>query len=142
MRKGATPIGEGPADLHKHRKHFEEDHTYAVPNNCNASYIKGLQKSVETLSTQVNCEKKCKRKFQNNYDKLQTLVHELNLESVSESAHLDIIEKASRISSTILQSLVKKSKTDSVTSHPGEAYPPEIREFSLSLHNISPAAYR
>ena len=41
-----------------------------------------------------------------------------------------------------MRTLMKKIKLDSSHNQPGSAYSPAMREFSLSLHNISPAAYR
>lgn len=143
MRIGAIPLPEGPQDVTRDRKHVEDDHPYGVPNNYDAPYTTGMQQPVKDSGTLVESERKGKRKFQNNRDKLLKLVRDLNLDQHGDSVRIDIIEKASRISSEMLQSLVKKAKTGPSTSHPEEAYHlSEVREFSLALQNVSPEAYR
>ena len=54
-----------------------------------------------------------------------------------------IMQKASKMTAAMMQALTKRVKLKTQTSnHPREPYSEAIREFAVSLHNISPAAYR
>ena len=63
--------------------------------------------------------------------------------NISEPTIEDLCSKASKLTAETMRTLIKKMKhSDSSHNQPGGAYSPAMREFSLSLHNISPAAYR
>ena len=55
----------------------------------------------------------------------------------------DLTEKASKMTAAMMQALTKRVKLRNQDNERlGEKYSQAMREFSLSLHNISPAAYR
>ena len=62
-----------------------------------------------------------------------------DLEDISEGKMQELCDKTANISSEILQSLCKRARLEEKSS---QQYCREIREFSLSLHNASPKAYR
>lgn len=68
---------------------------------------------------------------------LQTVVSE-----IPTSKENDLLDKASKMTAAMMQTLSKKVKRKGeFNNHPGRPYSQAMREFSLSLHNISPAAY-
>jgi hypothetical protein len=64
-------------------------------------------------------------------------------EDFTEEQYVQILQKAEGIPGAFWESYAKKKKrTEENHKGPGEAYPVEIRSFSLSLHMYSPKAYR
>ena len=69
--------------------------------------------------------------------KVLTVLDQVDLGSISDSKHSELYKKAEKISDAMLESLQKKNLAKSKFS-----YPDVVRQFAISLHNVSPAAYR
>ena len=68
----------------------------------------------------------------------------LNL-NLSKPTEEELYRQASKVSSLLMQQIEKKAKYSddrANNNHPGVQYCKDMREFALSLHNVSPAGYR
>ena len=84
-----------------------------------------------------------KRKLEKKVFDLESVVRQHVSQSVGESTLEDLCKKASKVTAAFMTSVSKKIKfAESANNHPREAYSQDMRQFSLSLHNISPSAYR
>ena len=122
------------------------DHNYACQPEIPASKVKDLQKTVEILENKVKYSDNRKRKLKNEIISLKDALSEVKNElKEKDFAHLS--EKASYIPDELFAVWSKRKKVidaedPSKTFRPGVAYTEAIRQFALSLHNVSPSAYR
>ena len=119
---------------------FISDHTYARLADPTPTEVIALKKTICELNNNNKQLKAKKRKLE------KTLVTcEQALESckdninTSDEKWAELVNKARNVPKEIYHRLEKRFKTDSTFIPP---YSEELREFALTLHNTSPAAYR
>ena len=120
------------------------DHSYSIATNP-AEKILYQQKMIEGLSKGNKTENERKRRLTNKVQSLsndiKSLLAKVTLDGCDKTVE-DIDQKASSIPDALVNSIASKRKKSRNNNFPGHAYCDEIKEFSLSLHNASPRAYR
>ena len=86
-----------------------------------------------------------KRKLEQKIVTLEDALKSAKL-NTSELNYENLMQKAKAVPKAIYDGIAKRTKyseySDNDVYYPGTAYPQEIKEFALSLHNCSPAGYR
>ena len=137
MLPGAIPFPEGCSQDYKD---CLNDHSYACGFDGGAERMINLMSTVSKLTGQRSTLYNQKRRAQLEINQLQSALQSLNREEIKELDYKDICEKASKITQAVLTQIIKKSKRN--CNKPAEQYSKEIREFCLTLHNVSPSGYR
>ena len=123
---------------------FLLDHSYCIPNNS-AEKIVYQQKTIEGLTKEKKTENERKRRLTNKVQSLsndiKSLLAKVPLDGCDKTKE-DIELKASSIPDVLVNAIASKKKKSNNNNFPGHAYCDKIKEFSLSLHNSSPQAYR
>ena len=123
---------------------FLLDHSYCIPNNS-AEKIVYQQKTIEGLTKEKKTENEHKRRLTNKVQSLsndiKSLLAKVPLDGCDKTKE-DIELKASSIPDVLVNAIASKKKKSNNNNFPGHAYCDKIKEFSLSLHNASPRAYR
>ena len=123
---------------------FLLDHSYCIPNNS-AEKIVYQQKTIEGLTKEKKTENERKRRLTNKVQSLsndiKSLLAKVPLDGCDKTKE-DIELKVSSIPDVLVNAIASKKKKSNNNNFPGHAYCDKIKEFSLSLHNASPRAYR
>jgi len=100
---------------------------------------------VESLLKGITIVNTRKRKLEEKNSILEKAILETGL-NATDSAIDNLIEKSKSISTELSNAIAKRMKfsenNKDKTYHMGTEYSQEMKEFALSLHNISPAGYR
>ena len=142
VRPGTIPFSQSER---KNKIHLM-DHNYACQEEIPASKVKDLQKTVQILESKVRYSDQRKRKLKNEINSLQEALNEVKSE-LTEKDFAGLSEKASTIPDELFAVWSKRKKVidpenPTQTYRPGVAYTEALRQFALSLHNVSPSAYR
>lgn len=114
------------------------DHNYSCAPEISAETVKNLQQQIHNQTNQLNQSNARKRVFAAENQTLQSALEEIK-KNISDEHYVNITNKASVIPRALFTRWGKKMKVEGKLAVP---YDDAIREFSLTLHNISPASYR
>jgi hypothetical protein len=141
LRPGAMPFSFEDRD----KKLMLVDHQYACSSEITAAQVKDLQNTIQNLNFKVNQVSVRKRKLEVQNKTLQSVLENIK-NDISDEKFENISHKAAKIPQTLFNIWSKKMKfqeeNPTKAYKSGVAYTDDVREFALSLHNVSPAAYR
>ena len=142
LRSNGKRLADGAQPFQSQVMNSRGDHSYAIQAENVAEEIKQLREKNEALRRKHKNTLRVKRRLVDKVESLESAIDQSIRKTgaiVDDTSMQNLLEKSSRLPAEFLKTYSKKLKT---STYNVQEYSEPMREFALTLHNISPKAYR